>query len=445
MRIEIVEKELFKNLIKRNFDFDINVDKINCFCTDSRSIKKNDIFIPIKGNQTDGHKYIKDVIKKDASIIFSEHEFNNHKIIKVNSTKDTLKNLSMQWINFFKKPIIAITGSNGKTTTKEIIRKIFESIKKTNYTSGNYNSSIGLPVSLFNFSLSAAPIVLEMGANNIGEIDYLCKIAKPDYSLITNIQNAHIGNFNSFQDLIETKGSIFRNTNDNGLIFENVDDLNISNICKKFSNKITFGFNNKNVDFLGSIKVLNNKTNFYINNQKIKNSNINIIMAKNMLAAYSIARTYGIEHQIIIDILEKINFLDGRGNHIYKKGYLIIDDTYNANPDSFKIGIDSFLDINSKGRKFLVIGDMKELGNKATSYHLELGRYINNKTIDFVFGIGKDMKHCINEINNSQIFSKIFTKNKDLIKFLKLELKPDDAIYLKASRSMQFEKIIEQI
>ena len=445
MRIKIVEKELFKDLIKRNFDFDIDTDKINCFCTDSRSVKKNDIFIPIKGNKTDGHKYIKDVVKKGASIIFSEYEFNHDRIIKVNSTKDTLKNLSVQWINFFKKPIIAITGSNGKTTTKEMIRKIFESIKKTNYTSGNYNSSIGLPVSLFNFSLSADPIVLEMGANNIGEIDYLCKIAKPDYSLITNIQNAHIGNFNSFKDLIETKGSIFKNTNNNGLIFENADDLNISNICKKFSNKITFGFNNKNVDFLGSIKVLNNKTNFYINNQKIKNSNINIIMAKNMLAAYSIARTYGIERQIIIDILEKINFLDGRGNHIYKNNYLIINDTYNANLDSFKIGIDSFLNINSKGRKFLVIGDMKELGNKTISHHLELGRYINKNTIDFVLGIGKDMKHCINEINNSQIFSKLFTDNEDLVKFLKLELKPDDAIYLKASRSMKFENIIEQI
>ena len=221
------------------------LNRINCFCTDSRSVEKNDIFIPIKGNKTDGHKFIADVIEKDASIIFSELLFDDDKIIKVHSTKDTLKKLSIQWIKFFEKPIIAITGSNGKTTTKEMIRKIFSSINKTNYTFGNYNSSIGLPVSLFNFSLSASPIVLEMGANNPGEIDYLCKIAKPDYSLITNIQNAHIGNFKSIEDLIKTKISIFKNTNCDGMIFENLDDIHISNMCYNFSNKVQFSFNDK--------------------------------------------------------------------------------------------------------------------------------------------------------------------------------------------------------
>ena len=122
MRIEIKEKKLFKNLIKENFDFDININRINSICTDSRIVEKNDIFIPMKGENTDGHKFINDVIKKDASIIFSELLFNNSKVIKVNSTKETLTNLSIQWIKFFKKPIIAITGSNGKTTTKKMIR-----------------------------------------------------------------------------------------------------------------------------------------------------------------------------------------------------------------------------------------------------------------------------------------------------------------------------------
>ena len=126
-------------------------------------------------------------------------------------------------------------------------------------------------------------------------------------------------------------------------------------------------------------------------------------------------------------------------------GYLIVDDTYNANIDSFKIGIDSFLTINCKGRKFLIIGDMKELGNKTISYHSELGEYINNQRIDFVFGIGKDIKNTINKINNSQIYSRHFKNNKDLVSFLKIQLKKEDAIYLKASRSMHFENIIEKL
>ena len=137
MRIEIKEKKLFKDLIKTNFNLDIDVNKINFICTDSRIIEKNDIFIPIKGKNTDGHQFINDVIKKDASIIFSELLFNNKKVIKVNSIKEVLRELSIQWLKFFKKPIIAITGSNGKTTTKEMIRLIFGSIKKNNYTCEN--------------------------------------------------------------------------------------------------------------------------------------------------------------------------------------------------------------------------------------------------------------------------------------------------------------------
>ena len=445
MRVEIKEKELFKKLIKQNFDFDIDINNINSICTDSRFIEKNDIFIPIKGKQTDGHNFINDAISKDASIIFSEKSFDNNRIINVDSTKKALKNLSIQWINFFKKPIIAITGSNGKTTTKEMIRKVFESISQTNHTLGNYNSSIGLPVNLFNFSVSSEPIILEMGANNPGEIDYLCKIAKPDYSIITNIQNAHIGNFESIQDLIKTKISIFENTNNDGLIFQNSDDIYLSDICKNFSNKIRFGFNNKNVDFFGCIKIINNKINFQINGKTIENSNINEIMAKNMLAAYSVAHTYGIDHTIIKNTFKKFNFLNGRGNHIQHKGYLIIDDTYNANIDSFKSGINAFLSINCKGRKFLVVGDMEELGNKSISYHLELGEFINNKNVDFVFGVGSKIKNTINSINNSQIYSKFFKTRQELVSLLKTQLQKNDAVYLKASRSMQFEKIIEKL
>ena len=445
MRIEIREKKLFKNLIKKNFDFDIDINDINSICTDSRIIERNDIFIPIKGKNKDGHQFINDVIKKGSSIIFSEVSINSSKVISVNSTKETLKDLSIQWLNFFKKPIIAITGSNGKTTTKEMIRRIFDSTNKANYTIGNYNSSIGLPVNLFNFSLSANPMILEMGANNPGEIEYLCNIAKPDFSIITNIQNAHIGNFKSIKDLIETKAAIFKNTNNDGLIFENSDDIYISDISKNFQNKIQFGFNNKKVDFFGSIKIINNKINFHINGKKIENSNINEIMAKNMLAAYSIAYTYGIDHEIIKNSFKEFNFLNGRGKHIHNKGYLIIDDTYNANIDSFKIGINSFLTINCKGKKFLVIGDMKELGNKTISYHSELGEFINNKKVDFVFGVGKDIQNTINAINNSQIYSKHFKTNQELLSVLKIQLNKGDAIYLKASRSMHFENIIGKL
>ena len=150
MRIKIKEKRLFKKLIKRNFGLELK--EIDSFCTDSREIKKNDIFLPIKGKKIDSHKFIPDVINKKAAIIFSEFDFHDKNIIKVKSTKETLKKLSSEWIKFFDKPIIAITGSNGKTTTKELLKKTFNYSHNTNHTIGNYNSSIGLAVNLFNFS-----------------------------------------------------------------------------------------------------------------------------------------------------------------------------------------------------------------------------------------------------------------------------------------------------
>ena len=265
MRMKIKEKKLFKKLIKRNFGLELK--EIDSFCTDSRKIKKNDIFLPIKGKNLDSHKFIPDVINKKAAIIFSEFDFHDKNIIRVKSTKETLKKLSSEWIKFFDKPIIAITGSNGKTTTKELLKKTFSVSHNINHTIGNYNSSIGLAVNLFNFSLDADVSILEMGANSPNEIQYLCEIAKPNYSLITNIQNAHIGNFDSIEELIKTKISIFKNTDNNGFIFENADDRNISSNCQGFKNKIRFGFNNKDVDYFGRI-INNDKNSFLINGKK---------------------------------------------------------------------------------------------------------------------------------------------------------------------------------
>ena len=443
MRIKIKEKKLFKELINKNFGIKLN--KVNSFCTDSREIKQNDIFLSIKGKNIDSHQFIPDILQKKPSIIFSEIDFNNKNIIKVKSTKETLKNISIQWMKNFKNPIIGITGSNGKTTTKEMLNKIFSYKYNTNCTTGNFNSSIGLPINLFNFSLDAKITILEMGANNPNEIKYLCDIAPPDYSLITNIQSAHIGNFKSLKELQKTKFQIFDNTHDNGIIFENVDDYNIYNYFNGKQKKIRFGFENRDVDFLGSIKKTKDNYDFFINGKKILNIRLNQIMAKNMLASYSIAHTYGISHNTILKAFKNFNFLDGRGKQIYKNGYLVVDDTYNANFESFKNGIKNFMSISSKGRKILVIGDMKELGKKNDIYHYELGQYINSQRPEFVFSLGESIQITNSQIKNNYTSLKYFSDFQSLIKELKNIITKNDAIYLKASRSMKFENIVKNI
>ncbi len=443
MRIKIKEKDLFKKLIKKNFNYEI--DEINSFCLDSRLLKKNDIFLPIKGKNFDPHDILPEIIKKEPALVFSEQKINDDKVVLIDSSKDTLKKLAKEWMSFFKIPIIAITGSNGKTTTKEILVEIFKSKFKINYSKGNYNSLIGLPVNTFKFSLDANYTIVEMGASQQDEINELCKITKPDYSLITNIHEAHIGNFNSFNDLIDTKTAIFKNTNNNGLLFENYDDSNIKEFCKKIKNKISFSLKDKNVNFFGSWKNEHGKNKFFINDQRIYNKNMNEIMAKNILAAYAIASTKGISHNKIIDSLTKFKFLKGRGQIIKKKGYLIIDDTYNANYESFKAGIHSFMNLSHKGRKILVIGDMKELGKKEKECHIKLGNYIIKQSPDFVYSFGDLISFTSKQIFSSKVNSKHFNKVSKMIDDIKLNLVKGDAIYFKASRSLEFEKIINAI
>ena len=443
MRIKIKEKELFKKLIKRNFNIELNT--VDSFCIDSRLVQKNDIFMPIKGDYIDPHNFISKVLIKKPAMIFSEREFKNNNVIKVDSTKKILNKLSKQWIKSFNNPTIAITGSNGKTTTKEMLASIFKSVYKTNNTKGNYNSSIGLPINLFSFSLDAEINIIEMGASKPNEINDLCQIINPDYGLITNIHNAHVGNFDSFEELLETKLAIFKNTVNSGTIFENNDDINISKYCKGLKNKISFGFKNSKVDFFGKWKLTDKEAQFSINGKNIFNQYLNKIMAYNMLASYSIASVYGINHQSIVNSLRKFNFIKGRGRHINKNGYLIIDDTYNANFESFKIGIDSFMKMIYKGRKILVIGDMKELGLQSKQDHINLGKYIDKKSPDLVFSFGDLISDTISQVNNTKTISKHFIEIKTLIDNLKSNLVEGDAIYFKASRSLNFENIIKSI
>lgn len=443
MRIKIQEKKLFKKLINRNFNFELK--DIDSLCIDSRLVQKNDIFVPIKGNHIDPHNFISEVLTKNPAAIFSEKEFKNNNIIKVSSTKKILHQISKKWIKNFKQPTIAITGSNGKTTTKEMLINIFKSVYKINNTKGNYNSSIGLPINLFNFSLDAELNIIEMGASKPKEINDLCQITKPDFSLVTNVHNAHIGNFESFEELLETKLAIFKNTLASGKIFENNDDINISKYCKNLKNKISFGFKNSTVDFFGKWEIKNNKEQFSINGKKILNPYLNKIMAHNMLASYSISSTYGINHQTIIEALQKFNFIKGRGRHIKKNGYLIIDDTYNANFESFKIGIESFMNMYCEGRKILVIGDMKELGLQSKQNHISLGKYINKQNPDLLFSFGDLIFDTTSQIKNKKTNFKHFKDIKTLTDNLKSDLMKGDAIYFKASRSLKFENIIKAL
>ena len=213
MRIKIRDKNNFMETFNKIYP-DNKIQNINGISIDSRIIDSDDIFIPFRGSSFDGHKFIDKVLDKEGTICLSEKEYiENNRIIYTSSNKDALLNLASAWRSKMQSKIIAITGSNGKTTAKELLYHIIKEKYKCSKSAGNHNSTIGLPLSLFNCNIDDNFTILELGANQPGEIKTLCDFVQPDFSLITNISNAHIKNFDSLSDIVKTKSAIVETPN----------------------------------------------------------------------------------------------------------------------------------------------------------------------------------------------------------------------------------------
>ena len=440
MRVDIKSVKQFNLMLAEIFK-NSNLPMAFGCSIDSRNIKKGDIFFPIKGSQFNGNDFIKEAIDNGASMIFQEECFKASKlnipIIRVKNIPDIIKIVAREWRSKLNCKIIGITGSNGKTSTKEILNKIISTTKETMSSKGNYNSTIGLPMSIFSISKDDQIGILEMGANKEGEIKDLSYIAKPDYGIVTNISNAHNEHFGTIQNIAKNKLELLKSIPKSGYSFINMDDPYLK-IAKVKSKKITYGFKGS-YDYNG--KLIDNILS--VNNQSIPLPYKNKAIAQNYLAAYSVAKTIGVKSSIIIDTLKNNSIYPGRGKIIEKNNITYIDDTYNANFASCLNGIKSCINIQSK-RRVLVLGDMHELGNKTKSEHVLLGNAINNlhQNIDAVFGLGEYMQFTLDSITNKKILIKHFKSRSLLIKKIQDYCSNGDLVYVKGSRSMQMEKII---
>ena len=440
MRIKIKDKYNFIKMFNEIFENN-RINKINSITIDSRQVKQNDIFIPIKGKNVDGHNFINHSFKNGAQICFSEVVSSKQNIIKVNSTKKIIETLAKAWKNRMKSKIIGITGSNGKTTTKDLLHLILSQKFKCSKSEGNYNSKIGLPLSFLNSYLNDDFCILEYGANKPNEIDYLCKIIKPDFGLITNISNAHIGNFSSVSDIVKTKKSIYTNLLKTDIGFVNNDDKNISKLNLKCE-KITFAYENKS-RFCGKIKNKNKKKYLCINNKDdilIPNSLMHL--KESLLAVYIISKFFEIKSKDVADAFNSFTLPKGRGQKFSINGHEIIDDSYNANPKSMQLAIKRLEEEKVKdGRKILIFADMLELGKQSKKQHAYIGEILNNSKIDIILTYGILSSVSSKKIKNNHIHNKHYNSILELKNDLKKIIKANDLIYLKGSRSMQLEKI----
>lgn len=436
---------------------------INNFSTDTRTLKQGDFFIPLKGEKYDGHQFISQAITCGAlgTLITEEYISSNRNqeysfpkddftVVEVEDTLDTLQKLALYYRKKFNPFVIAITGSNGKTTTKELLGSILQKFAPTLVNYANWNNQIGLPLTLLQLVPAHRYCVLEMGTNHPGEIAQLSRIAQPEMVIFTNIGKVHLEFFATTQGVFKEKMSVLDYLPGDGEVIYNADDLLLGNFPYRFR-KTGFGINQK-TDFQASgVREENGKNIFFLHFADRKIPVSLPILGKfnvyNAMAAIAASSRKGVNLEMIIPALENFTPLPGRMNIIrLSHGTVLVNDCYNANPDSMRASINWFLAAYPGEEKILVLGDMLELGKKSKEEHFALGEMIASIPVKKVLLYGKEIQFLAEALNkNTQIETSIFSDKNQLAKEIEKILKLGEAIFFKASRAMKLEEVIQKI
>lgn len=417
-----------------------NIPELTGISIDSRSCKKGDLYVALAGERVDGHDFVNQAYENGATAALLAHpvEADPHlKQLIVDDPLKTVGSVAQHWRQNFNIPVIGITGSNGKTSTKDLLTHILKSKFTVHSTFGNWNTTISLPITVLGINSTHEISVLEMGASAIGEISYLSSIAHPTHGLITNIAPAHLEGFGSVENIKHQKGALFQSLNP-GTAFVNNDDEHVRSIGI-MDKKITFGTSNDS-DFHYTMINGDNSIILELNGDKIDTASKNMAFAKNCMAVTTISLSIGID---LDQIKERIlSAVPTKGRCEVKRigHFTVIDDSYNANLQSTISAIDFLKDYNGTGRKILIFGDMKELGNDSEDHHSKIGIYSENAGIDGLITVGNDSKYA-NDNCNLQL-NIHFDDHPSLAHELKSIVSPDDIILLKGSRSMNMDSII---
>ena len=422
---------------------------IKSISTDTRSLKKNSLFIAIKGENFDGNDFVDEALSKGSNIIIADNKrFKNNKdkrIIWVNDSIKALKTISNNIIKDYGGNVIAITGSNGKTTTTNIIGK---TLKNNSKTLKNFNNEIGMPLSLMNASSKSKNLIFEIGASKLNDIDYLSKILQPNVGLITNIGNSHLESLKNIDGVFKVKSEIVKNIKKNGFLVVPNDNKKHLNKWKKMRSDITtisFGMKDDADFYPFDVKIKQNGLSFLVTSRllekpiKISSSLEGVHNVKNILSACAVHYCLG---QNLQDFSKSISLskLDNLRQVKYKwlKGSTLIDDSYNANPDSTKKSIDLLSNYNKK--TVLLLGDMLELGRYKNKLHKEVGEYAKSKGISKLIAFGNLTRHSIDGFGKNGIFFNDETKLKN---YLRKNITSKNVILIKGSRGMKMERFID--
>jgi UDP-N-acetylmuramoyl-tripeptide--D-alanyl-D-alanine ligase len=412
--------------------------------TDSRQIKPGCIFLALKGESFDGNAFALQALENGAqvAVIDNPKYVKNSQTLLVPDVLETLQKLANEWRKKFKIPVIGITGTNGKTTTKELVREVVAMKYKTHATSGNFNNHIGVPLTLLSMPADSQVAIIEMGANHLNEIAELCEIALPNLGIITNVGKAHLEGFGSFEGIVETKTGLYRSIkNRGGVVFVNSDN-NLLILKSGLQRRVTYG-QRINADFRGKIldsssflrlSYISENREWVIQTKLVGNYNFD-----NVMAAITVGKYLNVPDELIKEAIEHYQPSNNRSQWIESANNQIIMDAYNANPSSMNVALENFRNL-SANNKVVILGDMLELGEYSDEEHQKVIEMIETMNLSQVILIGPVFK-SVCKSSSIQLFydsdeAKVWLLNHKITESL---------VLLKGSRGIKLEKVLETL
>ncbi len=411
-------------------------------CTDTRKIKSNCIFFALKGEHFDANTFAAQALNEGAKLAVIDHPDYaiEGKTILVENTLTTLQELARFHRNKLKIPVIGLTGSNGKTTTKELIHAVLTKKYNAFATQGNLNNHIGVPLSILSVDSNHDIAVIEMGANHVGEISFLCSISQPTHGLITNIGKAHVGEFGGFENIIRAKSELYHFLiKSNGQVFINSKQEILFNMAKRFVDPLFYPSKGDyyHCELTGNHPYLQLKTG---TGKAVVSQLVGKYNFDNIAAALCLAQYFNVDEDEAIAAIEEYVPENNRSQIIKSRENTIILDAYNANPSSMEAAIENLASMKGS-RKMVILGDMMELGEEAEKEHRAIGKLLSRFDLENVLLTGEFMKFTAEEISGA----KHFKSKDDLLEHLKNHPYTNKLILIKGSRSMGLEKTVEHL
>lgn len=424
---------------------------VTSFCTDSREAKPGAMFVPMKGEKTDSHQYIDGVLANGAAAVFTEQELppKEQPVVLVPSAVRALQKVAEVYRRGFTIPVIGVTGSVGKTTSKEMIALTLSSKLKVMKTQGNRNSQVGVPMTMFTLKKTDQAAVVEMGISMPGEMERIARVVRPTMAVISNIGVSHIEFLRTQENILAEKFHITDYIQPDGKIFVNGDDPLLAPLRESRQDKriVTFGVN-KSCDWHASELNAAEKGTFFTCEFQGKKTKVfvpapGLHNVRNALASLAVAYELGVPAEDAVRAIASYKPPKMRQEVLEIDGVRIIDDSYNASPDSMKAALDILASMEITGRRVAVLGDMFELGDYAAISHFEVGKYAQEKGIDILAAIGEMAGETGKGFGRENFLH--LNGNQQAAEYLRENLKPGDAVLIKGSRGMQMDEIVRRI